>query len=105
MGLFQGIVIFMMGALTLALSFDNRSRDIPLAVMVVPVLACCFMVRANNNNHNMAWLRPEAWLGGFLIVTGILSVAFEEAGNTEAYLWALLVFSFLPGVNMWRHLK
>lgn len=103
LGLFQGIVIFMMGALTLALSFDNRSRDIPLAVMVIPVLACCFMARAYNNNHNMALLRPEAWLGGFLIVTGILSIASEEAGNTEAYLWALLVF--LTAAPLWLRVR
>lgn len=103
LGLFQVTVIFMVGVLTLALSFDNRSRDIPLAVMAVPVLACCLMVRAYSNNHNMALLRPEAWLGGFLIVTGIMSVASEEAGNTEAYLWALLVF--LTAAPLWLRVR
>ncbi|MEZ5647556.1 MAG: hypothetical protein R3E60_01035 [Alphaproteobacteria bacterium] len=113
LGLFQGTIVFSVAVLTLALSFDNRSRDIPTVLMVLPVLACCLIgIRASQRQNFEAskadFLRPEAWLGGFLIFIGILSLIMnaimeKAAGNMEAYVWALIVF--LAAIPLWLRLN
>jgi len=107
LGLWRAALLLPAAWLALAIGFDGRHRDLPVALLLLPALALIALslrVNADANTGlpgNDAEGPEEAWLAVALLI-GAFS-AFEGLANAEALAWSVVTLAL--ALPFWRAVK
>jgi exo-beta-1,3-glucanase (GH17 family) len=96
LGSLRFALLFGAAAASLALAFDPRYREFPLAIMAPPALAFAVLACAAGAS---AWIEERA-LAAVLVAAAPVIVLREGFANTDALAWAALCLAFAASV--WR---
>ena len=96
LGSLRLVLLFGAGAAALALAFDPRYRDFPLAFAGPPAVALALLAWAAGASAEV----EERALAAVLVVTAPVIVLREGLANTDALAWAALCLAF--AVSVWR---
>ena len=88
-------LLFGAAAASLALAFDPRYRDFPLAIVAPPALAFAALAWAAGTSAGI----EERALAAVLVVTAPVIVLRESLANTDALAWAALCLAFAASVR------
>jgi glucan 1,3-beta-glucosidase len=96
LGSLRFALLFGAAAASLALAFDPRYRDFPLAIVAPPALAFAALAWAAGRSAEI----EERALAAVLVVTAPVIVLREGLANTDALAWAALCLAF--AISVWR---
>jgi len=96
LGSLRFALLFGAAAASLALAFDPRYRDFPLAIVAPPALAFAALAWAAGTSAEI----EERALAAVLVAAAPVIVAREGLANTDALAWAALCLAFAGSV--WR---
>ena len=96
LGALRFALLFGAAAASLALAFDPRYRDFPLAIVAPPALAFAALAWAAGTSAEI----EERALAAVLVAAAPVIVAREGLANTDALAWAALCLAFAGSV--WR---
>ena len=96
LGSLRFALLFGAAAAALALAFDPRYRDFPLALVAPPAIAFALLAWVTGASAEV----EERALAAVLVATAPVIVLREGLANTDALAWAALCLAFAAGV--WR---
>ncbi len=96
LGSLRAVLLFGVAAAALALAFDPRYRDFPLAFAAPPAVALALLAWAAGTSAEV----EERALAAVLVATAPVIVLREGLANTDALAWAALCLAF--AVSVWR---
>jgi exo-beta-1,3-glucanase (GH17 family) len=96
LGSLRFVLLFGAAAAALALAFDPRYRDFPLAFAAPPAVALALLAWAGGASGEV----EERALAAVLVATAPVIVLRESFANIDALAWAALSLAFAVGV--WR---
>ncbi len=85
LGLLQGVAVFAAAAISLALVFDPRYRDFPIAMFLVPAVG---FLALGPRARAVTDAREELWLGRILAIAAIVIAIQEGPDNWQALGWS-----------------
>ena len=97
LGSLRFALLFGAAAASLALAFDPRYRDFPLALVAPPAVAFALLAWVVGASAEI----EERALAAVLVVTAPVIVLREGFANTDALAWAALCLAFAAGVRRW----
>jgi hypothetical protein len=95
LGSLRFALLFGAAAASLALAFDPRYRDFPLAILAPPTLAFAALAWAAGTTAEI----EERALAAVLVATAPVIVLRESLANTDALAWAALCLAFAASVR------
>ncbi|MFO0995829.1 MAG: glycosyl hydrolase family 17 protein [Alphaproteobacteria bacterium] len=84
LGLLHGAAVFAAAAISLALVFDPRYRDFPIAMFLIPAVGFLALGRRARAGADA---REEMWLGRILAAAAVVSAIREGPENWQSLAW------------------